>query len=70
MTYSVCCDWPLLLLSCGLLLLLCTMEDGSRSDMTYGVVLFDIQGIEGQEKCSIASNGEMTDTFILHSLIF
>ena len=67
MTYSVCCDWPLLLLSCGLLLLMCTMEDGSRSDMTYGIVLFDIQGIEGQEKCSIASNGEMTDTFILQS---
>lgn len=65
MTYSVCCDWPLLLLSCRLLSLMCMMEDESRSDMTYGIVLFDIQGIEGQETCSITSNGEMTDTFIL-----
>lgn len=70
MTYSVCCDWPLLLLPCGLLPAICMMEDGSRSDMTYGIVLFDIQGIEGQETCSLASNGEIIDTFILQNLIF
>lgn len=67
MTYSVCCDWPLLLLSCALLSLMCIMEDGSRSDMTYGMVLFDIQGIEGQRTCSISFEWRMTDTFILQS---